>query len=172
MAWWRGRLRRTATDRSLVRPTARAKADIESPGEHNRFPYGPAIAVGCVLAVLDVKEEPMTRVRIFTVFLIAILAGGGLAYGTYDYLQNVPVKTVTVPTRQVVVANADLSLGRQLRREDLVDDRLAARRRAGRRVRGSRGDRRSRPDRLGRAERADPSRPSWRRRKPAPACRR
>ena len=62
----------------------------------------------------------MTRVRIFTVFLMAILAGGGLAYGTYDYLQNVPVKTVTVPTRKVVVANADLSLGRQLRREDLA----------------------------------------------------
>jgi pilus assembly protein CpaB len=61
----------------------------------------------------------MTRVRIFTVFLIAVLAGGGLAYGTYDYLQNVPVKTVTVPTRKVVVANADLSLGRQLKREDL-----------------------------------------------------
>ena len=61
----------------------------------------------------------MTRVRIFTVFLIAVLAGGGLAYGTYDYLQNVPVKTVTVPTRKVVVANADLSLGRQLKAEDL-----------------------------------------------------
>jgi pilus assembly protein CpaB len=61
----------------------------------------------------------MTRVRVFTVFLIAVLAGGGLAYGTYDYLQNVPVKTVTVPTRKVVVASADLSLGRQLRREDL-----------------------------------------------------
>jgi pilus assembly protein CpaB len=62
----------------------------------------------------------MTRVRIFTVFLIALLAGGGLAYGTYDYLQNVPVKTVTVPTRKVVVANADLTLGRQLRRQDLA----------------------------------------------------
>lgn len=61
----------------------------------------------------------MTRVRIFTVFLMAVLAGGGLAYGTYDYLQNVPVKTVTVPTRRVVVAKADLSLGRQLRSEDL-----------------------------------------------------
>jgi pilus assembly protein CpaB len=62
----------------------------------------------------------MTRVRIFTVLLIAILAGGGLAYGTYDYLQNVPVKTITVPTQRVVVANADLSLGRQLRAEDLT----------------------------------------------------
>ena len=62
----------------------------------------------------------MTRVRIFTVFLMAVLAGGGLAYGTYDYLQNVPVKTVTVPTRKVVVANANLSLGKQLRVEDLA----------------------------------------------------
>jgi pilus assembly protein CpaB len=62
----------------------------------------------------------MTRVRIFTVLMIAILAGGGLAYGTYDYLQNVPVKTITVPTRNVVVANASLSLGRQLRTEDLT----------------------------------------------------
>ncbi len=62
----------------------------------------------------------MTRVRIFTVFLMAVLAGGGLAYGTYDYLQNVPVKTVTVPTRRVVVAKADLSLGRQLGRDDLT----------------------------------------------------
>jgi pilus assembly protein CpaB len=61
----------------------------------------------------------MNRVRIFTVFVIALLAGGGLAYGTYDYLQNVPVKTVTVPTRQVVVANAELSLGSELRRDDL-----------------------------------------------------
>ena len=65
------------------------------------------------------KEALMNRVRIFTVFLIALVAGGGLAYGTYDYLQNVPVKTVTVPTRRVVVANADLSLGSELRPDDL-----------------------------------------------------
>jgi pilus assembly protein CpaB len=62
----------------------------------------------------------MTRVRIFTVILIALVAGGGLAFATYDYLQNVPVKTVTVPTRKVVVANADLGVGRQLHREDLT----------------------------------------------------
>lgn len=61
----------------------------------------------------------MNRVRIFSVFLIAIIAGGGLAYGTYDYLQRVPVKTVTVPTKRVVVANSDLSLGSELRRDDL-----------------------------------------------------
>lgn len=29
-----------------------ARAVIESPLEHNRFPYGPAIAIGCVLAAL------------------------------------------------------------------------------------------------------------------------
>ena len=62
----------------------------------------------------------MTRVRIFSVFLMAILAGGGLAYGTHNYLQNVPVKTVNAPTRKVVVANANLALGRELRREDLA----------------------------------------------------
>jgi len=53
IAWRRGRLLRT------FRLTARlfglrqeAKTDIEAPGEHNRFPYGPAIAAGCVLAML------------------------------------------------------------------------------------------------------------------------
>jgi pilus assembly protein CpaB len=53
------------------------------------------------------------------VFLVALLAGGGLAFGTYNYLQNVPVKTVTVPTKKVVIANADLSLGSELRPDDL-----------------------------------------------------
>jgi pilus assembly protein CpaB len=62
----------------------------------------------------------MSRARIFTVFLIALLAGGGLAYGTYDYLQNVPVKTVTVPTKRVVVANVAIALGSELRRDDLT----------------------------------------------------
>ena len=53
MAWWRGRLARTMrlTARLCGGPAA-VKADIESPLEHNRFPYGPAIAIGCVLAAL------------------------------------------------------------------------------------------------------------------------
>jgi pilus assembly protein CpaB len=54
------------------------------------------------------------------VLLVALVAGGGLAYGTYSYLQNVPVKTVTVPTKKVVVANADLSLGSELAADDLT----------------------------------------------------
>ena len=62
----------------------------------------------------------MSRVRVLTVLLIALLAGGGLAFGTYSYLQNVPVKTVTQPTRKVVIANNNLALGHQLRREDLT----------------------------------------------------
>lgn len=61
----------------------------------------------------------MNRSRMLPVLLVALLAGGALAFGTYNYLQNVPVKTVTVPTKRVVVANADLSLGSELRRDDL-----------------------------------------------------
>jgi pilus assembly protein CpaB len=62
----------------------------------------------------------MNRVRLLTVLIIALVAGGGLAYGTYSYLQNVPVKTVTMPTKKVVVANADLSLGSELSADDLT----------------------------------------------------
>jgi len=61
----------------------------------------------------------MTRVRVFAVLVIALTCGGALAYGTYNYLQNVPVKTVTMPTRPVVVAAADLRLGTELRADDL-----------------------------------------------------
>src|SRR3954452_9013952 len=60
------------------------------------------------------------RNRIFAVLAIAILAGGGLAYGTYNMMHNQPVKTVTTPTQPVVVAAADISLGAELRKEDLT----------------------------------------------------
>jgi pilus assembly protein CpaB len=59
------------------------------------------------------------RNRIFAVLAIAILAGGGLAYGTYSLMQNQPAKTITMPTQPVVIAAADLSLGSELRKEDL-----------------------------------------------------
>ena len=61
----------------------------------------------------------MTRVRVLIVLMVALLTGGGLAAGTYSYLQNVPVKTVNMPTRSVVVARADLALGSELRQDDL-----------------------------------------------------
>ena len=61
----------------------------------------------------------MARMRITLVLLLALAAGGGLAYGTYSYMQNVQVKTVSLPTRPVVVAAADLELGAELRPDDL-----------------------------------------------------
>ena len=51
------------------------------------------------------------RSRIFAVLAIAILAGGGLAYGTYNFMQNQPVQTVQTATQPVVVAAADLQIG-------------------------------------------------------------
>jgi prepilin peptidase CpaA len=52
-AWHRGRLARTMKQTAwLCGHPSDAKAAIESPREHNRFPYGPAIAVGCMLAAL------------------------------------------------------------------------------------------------------------------------
>jgi pilus assembly protein CpaB len=60
------------------------------------------------------------RSRIFAVLAIAVLAGGGLAYGTYNFMQNQPVKTVNTPTQAVVVAAADLQLGSELKKEDVT----------------------------------------------------
>jgi len=53
IAWQRGRLRQTMRHTAqLAGGSADAKAAIESPRTNNRFPYGPAIAVGSVLAAL------------------------------------------------------------------------------------------------------------------------
>jgi pilus assembly protein CpaB len=60
------------------------------------------------------------RSRIFAVLAIAILAGGGLAYGTYNFMQNQPAKSMSTPTQPVVVAAADLQLGTELKKEDLT----------------------------------------------------
>jgi pilus assembly protein CpaB len=59
------------------------------------------------------------RNRIFAVFAIAVMAGGGLAYATYNFMQNQPVKTAPAATQPVVVAAADLQLGAELKKEDL-----------------------------------------------------
>ena len=61
----------------------------------------------------------MARIRVFIVFVLAITAGGALAYGTYNYVQQLPTRTVSIPTRSVVVAAADLDIGAELRREDI-----------------------------------------------------
>jgi pilus assembly protein CpaB len=57
--------------------------------------------------------------RVFIVLVLAITAGGGLALATYNYVQKMPERTVTIPTRPVVVAAADLDIGTELRAEDL-----------------------------------------------------
>ena len=53
IAFRRGRLGRTMTlTGRLLGRRATSKTDIESATEHNRFSYGPAIAIGCVIAML------------------------------------------------------------------------------------------------------------------------
>src|SRR5450759_311413 len=61
----------------------------------------------------------MARIRIFLVLALAITAGGGLAFGTYNYMQKLPARTVTIPTRPVVVAATDLDVGTELAPENL-----------------------------------------------------
>jgi len=62
----------------------------------------------------------MARIRMLVILVFAVTAGGALAYGTYNYLQSAPaVRTVSVPTRTVMVANSDLQLGAELRADDL-----------------------------------------------------
>ena len=53
----------------------------------------------------------MARMRVILVLLVAIAAGGGLAYGTYSYVRNVPTAAAAVATRPVVVAAADIAIG-------------------------------------------------------------
>ena len=60
----------------------------------------------------------MARIRILLVAVLAITAGGALALATYSYTQK-PGRTVTIPTRHVIVAAADLDIGAELRQEDL-----------------------------------------------------
>src|SRR4026208_2112476 len=78
------------------------------------------------------------RSRIFAVLAIALLAGGGLAAGTYHFPQTPPAaaggglppapytsmrtqpfKQVNTPTQPVVVAAGDLQLGAEIKKEDL-----------------------------------------------------
>jgi pilus assembly protein CpaB len=60
------------------------------------------------------------RNRIFAVLALAVLAGGGLAYGTYNVINTPPAKAAAMPTQGVVVARGDLSLGAELKTDDLA----------------------------------------------------
>jgi pilus assembly protein CpaB len=57
--------------------------------------------------------------RVFMVFVLAVTAGGALAFGTYNFMQHAPARTVTIPTRPVVVAASDLDVGAELTREEI-----------------------------------------------------
>ena len=59
------------------------------------------------------------RMRVFIVFVIAITAGGVFAFATYNYVQSIPAKTVTIPTTRVIVAASDLDVGAELRKDDI-----------------------------------------------------
>src|SRR5262245_55720191 len=64
----------------------------------------------------------MARIRVFIVLALAVAAGGTFAYGTYQYMQNVPKSTPgtsSIPTSSVIVAASDLQIGAELRQEDL-----------------------------------------------------
>src|SRR5213593_1173198 len=61
----------------------------------------------------------MARMRVFIVFVFAVTVGGVFALATYNYVQKIPARTVSIPTRPVVVAASDLDIGAELRREDL-----------------------------------------------------
>jgi pilus assembly protein CpaB len=61
------------------------------------------------------------RSRIFAVLAVAILAGGGLAYGTYNMVNNqAPAASAPTETMPVVVASANLQLGAELKPGDLT----------------------------------------------------
>ena len=76
-------------------------------------------AVDLKSAVRWLNLELEMRNRIFAVLAIAILAGGGLAYGTYNFMQAAPAQAATMPTQPVVVAAANLQLGTALSKDDL-----------------------------------------------------
>ncbi len=59
------------------------------------------------------------RSRIFAVLAVAILAGGGLAYGTYNLVNNQAAPAAQLQTTGVVVAASDLQLGAELKADDL-----------------------------------------------------
>ncbi|HEY7169302.1 MAG TPA: Flp pilus assembly protein CpaB [Vicinamibacterales bacterium] len=58
--------------------------------------------------------------RVLIVLVLALTAGGVLAFGTYNYLQKTPAQAAsTIPTTPVVVAATDLDLGATLTKDDV-----------------------------------------------------
>src|SRR5687767_74480 len=61
----------------------------------------------------------MARTRIFMVLALAIGIGGAFAYGTYQYIDNIPAPAAGIETRAVIVAVGPLDVGAELRADDL-----------------------------------------------------
>jgi pilus assembly protein CpaB len=61
----------------------------------------------------------MNRIRLLLMLVIALTAGGALAFATYAFVQTPQAETVAAPTTPVVVAATDLSLGEMLTADDL-----------------------------------------------------
>jgi pilus assembly protein CpaB len=57
--------------------------------------------------------------RVFLVLLLAIAAGSVFAFATYNYVQNMPAKVVSIPTKPVMVAAADLDIGAEITAENV-----------------------------------------------------
>jgi pilus assembly protein CpaB len=51
--------------------------------------------------------------------VLAVTAGGALAFATYNFVQQRPTRTVSIPTQAVVVAARDLDVGAELGRDDI-----------------------------------------------------
>jgi pilus assembly protein CpaB len=62
----------------------------------------------------------MARMRVLVVLILALTVGSALAFATYNYVQKAPSsRTVSLPTRPVVVAATDLELGAELTSGDI-----------------------------------------------------
>jgi pilus assembly protein CpaB len=61
----------------------------------------------------------MARTRIFIVLVLAVTLGGAFAYGTYQYIDNIPAPSGGMETRGVVIAATALDVGAELRADDL-----------------------------------------------------
>jgi pilus assembly protein CpaB len=61
----------------------------------------------------------MARMRVFIVLVLAIGAGSVFAFATYNYVQNMPAKEVSIPTKPVMVAASDLDIGAEITAENV-----------------------------------------------------
>jgi pilus assembly protein CpaB len=61
----------------------------------------------------------MARTRVFIVLVLAVTLGGAFAYGTYQYIDNIPAASSGMDTRPVVISTTALDVGAELRPDDL-----------------------------------------------------